>query len=272
MKTLLMCHEDAILNREGLSRWLASFSDLVGVIILHDSRRRLYHHLRREIRRVGAARFLDVAAFRIYYRLFLSQKDRLWETRMLTELRRLYPEISPDVPVLHTAHPNSSETELFIRKTSPDIMIARCKMLLKESVFSIPARGTFVMHPGICPEYRNSHGCFWALVRNDLNNVGMTLLRIDKGVDTGPVYAYYSYRFDEQRESHIVIQHRVVFDNLGALAVKLLEIATGVAVPLDTSGRLSATWGAPWLTAYLRWKWKARQRSKCGSYRSITTM
>ncbi len=272
MKTLLICHEDADLNREGLSRWLASFSDLVGVIILRDSRRRIWRRLRREIKRVGIIRFLDVAAFRIYYRLFLSQTDRRWERRKLTELKSLYPEIRDDIPIFHTANPNTSEMEQFIRKVSPDIMIARCKILLKESIFSIPAQGTFVMHPGICPEYRNSHGCFWALAKSDLNNVGMSLLRIDRGVDTGPIYGYYSYEIDERGDSHVIIQHRVVFDNLDALKNKLLDICAGSASPLDTSGRLSATWGAPWLTAYLRWKWKARQRSKCGSFRSITTM
>ena len=51
------------------------------------------------------------------------------------------------------------------------------------------------MHPGICPEYRNAHGCFWALANRDLNKVGMTLLRIDKGVDTGPTFGYYTYPY-----------------------------------------------------------------------------
>ena len=45
----------------------------------------------------------------------------------------------------------------------------------------------------------------------------MTLLRVDRGVDTGPVYGYFSYPFDERRESHHVIQQRVVLDNLDAI-------------------------------------------------------
>ena len=38
----------------------------------------------------------------------------------------------------------------------PDLVIARCKTLLASRVFSIPPLGTYVMHPGICPEYRNA--------------------------------------------------------------------------------------------------------------------
>ena len=77
------------------------------------------------------------------------------------------------------------------------------------------------MHPGVCPEYRNAHGCFWALANGDAERVGMTLLKVDAGVDTGPVYGYYGCRYDESRDSHVVIQSRVVFDNLDTLRAKL---------------------------------------------------
>ena len=89
----------------------------------------------------------------------------------------------------------------------------------------------------------------------------MTLLRIDKGVDTGPIYGYYRYKYDEVNESHIVIQHRVVYDNLAQIKEKLIEIYNGSARPVDARGRASATWGQPWLTRYLRWKYRARKRN-----------
>lgn len=258
MRTVLICHEGAALDERGLASWLASFSELAGIVVLRETGQRMRQRIRREVKRVGFARFLDVLAFRLYYKLFLARKDREWEERKLEELSALYPGLK-DVPVLFTHSPNSSEAERFIAERRADIMVARCKTLLKESVFSLPARGTLVMHPGICPEYRNAHGCFWALVAGDREKVGMTLLRIDRGVDTGPVYGYYSYDFDETRESHVRIQSRVVLENLGALEKKLREIYEGRAAALDTSGRESFTWGQPWLTSYLKWKRRARR-------------
>ena len=86
------------------------------------------------------------------------------------------------------------------RSVQPDLAIARCKVILKREIFEIPRVGTFVMHPGICPEYRNAHGCFWALVNRDLDRVGMTLLRVDAGIDTGPVYLHGTCDIDEVRE------------------------------------------------------------------------
>jgi folate-dependent phosphoribosylglycinamide formyltransferase PurN len=264
MRTLLICHEGADLDRVGLARWLASFSDLCGVVVLREKGGRTRQRIRREMKRVGAARFLDVLAFRAYYKAFLEARDREWERQTLDEMCRAYPDVK-SVPELITHSPNSPEAEQFIRESGADIVIARCKTLLKESVFSLPTRGTFVMHPGICPEYRNAHGCFWALANDDAERVGMTLLRIDRGVDTGPVYGFYSYEFDELKESHIRIQQRVVLENLGALEKKLLDIYAGEAAPLDTKGKASAVWGQPWLSRYLRWKRRAKRRASAGA-------
>ena len=261
MRTLLVCHQGAELDREGLARWLASFSDLVGIVVLRETGKRVCRRVFREVERVGFIRFLDVLAFRFYYRILVSKKDRTWQKHKLHELGTLHPEVPDDIPTLLTHSPNTTDVEEFIKTLAPDIMLARCKTLLREKIFSIPSKGTFVMHPGICPEYRNSHGCFWALVNNDLKRVGMTLLQIDRGVDTGPVYGYYTYEYDEVKESHIVIQNRVGLENLNKLEKKFLEICSGMATPLDTSGRPSATWGQPWLTSYLKWKSRARKRN-----------
>lgn len=260
MRTLLICHEDEVLNRVGLARWLASFSDLAGVVVIREDASRMRARIKHEVKRVGMIRFLDVLAFRLYYRIRLASGDTAKEQKLLRELRANYPP--HPARELITANPNSLESQDFISDAAPDIMIARCKTLLTERIFGIPKTGTFVMHPGVCPEYRNAHGCFWALSRRDLDRVGMTLLRIDKGVDTGPVFGYFTYRFDERSESHIVIQDRVVFDNRDAIRSKLEQIFHGEAQPISTEGRESAAWGQPWFTRYLEWKRAAARKAQ----------
>jgi folate-dependent phosphoribosylglycinamide formyltransferase PurN len=269
MRTALICHQGAVLDSEVLGRWLASFSDLAGIVILRESRTQLWHRIKREWMRSGPWHFLDVLSFRVYCKLFLSRNDRKWEAHQLELFSQRYPGIPRTTRFLHTASPNSAEAEQFLRELRPDVVLARCKSILKEKIFTIPRAGTLVMHPGVCPEYRNAHGCFWALANRDLNNVGMTLLKVDKGVDTGPVYGYYSYEYDEQNESHTVIQHRVVLENLDQLEKKFIEIAAGNATTIDTSGRKSHTWGQPWLSRYLAWKAAARKRTSEGTFDPI---
>jgi hypothetical protein len=253
MRTLI-CHDPAPLDGEGLTRWLGSFSTLAGTVVVGEPRRRLRRRIAREIGRIGPWRFLDVLAFRAYYRLMRAAADRRWEMRQLDRLRARFPDRRPDAPEIAVSSPNSPEAEAFIRSRQPDLVIARCKTLLTERVFTIPCLGTYVMHPGICPEYRNAHGCFWALAQGDRGNVGMTLIRIDRGVDTGPAYGHFRVDADPA-ESHMVTEHRAVLDHLDLIRDKLLEIEAGTATPIDTTGRRTAVWGQPWLSAHLRMGW-----------------
>jgi hypothetical protein len=268
MRTLLICHHDAALDREGLARWLGSFSTYVGTVVISEPPGRLRRRIAREIKRVGWGRFADVLAFRAYYAIARAQADRRWAERELQRLRRWYP-VRPEAQELVVASPNESNAERFIREQRPDLVIARCKTLLKEQVFSIPRLGTFVMHPGICPEYRNAHGCFWALARGDRENVGMTLLRIDRGVDTGPVFGYFRVNDVGPGESHAIVEQRAVLDHLDDIRGLLLDIEAGRAEPIDTAGRTSAAWGQPWLTADLRMRWRRATRRAATTAASI---
>jgi hypothetical protein len=261
MRTLLICHEDDELNRVGLAAWMASFSDLAGVIVLRETPERKKKRVRREIHRVGWLRFIDVLVFRFYYQLFLAAADRRWEQEQVKKLCESYSP--PQAPELITPTPNTKEAEAFIREAKPDLIIARCKTLIAERIFTQPAIGTFVMHPGISPEYRNAHGCFWAVANGDVKNTGMTLLKIDKGVDTGPIYGYF-YAQPRDGESHIVLQHRTVFDNLDAIRTALERISSGERARIDTTGRPSAEWGQPWMTRYFDWMRHRRAAAKGG--------
>lgn len=253
MRSVLICHAGDDFDREGLAAWLASFSELVGVVVLQETAAQKRARFRRELRRVGIVRFADVVAMRLYQRIALAAGERAWMAGALAQLHARYGA-APAVPQIVAASVNDPEVVAFLREVRPDVMLARCKQLLKKKLLGLPRIGCFVLHPGICPEYRNAHGCFWALAERDLERVGMTLLQVDPGIDTGPVYGHYRYRFDERRESYAVIQYRVVLENLDAVAARLGEITAGTATPLDMSGRASATWGQPWFTRYLRWR------------------
>lgn len=262
MKALFIYHMDSPVDL-ALQKWLASFTELSGVLIIEETSKEKKKRAKRQLKRTGIFRFFDVALFRFYYRLFLAKKD---SARLQSEVERILKKYSfvqdQNIPSLVVESPNKQEAHEFIKRISPDIVIARSKFLIKESVFSIPPLGTYVMHPGICPEYRNSHGCFWALANRDIQNAGLTLIKIDKGVDTGPVYGYYTYDFDEVSESHIEIQEKMILRNLESLKDKLLEIEKGCAEIISTKGRKSMSWGQPWLSKYLFWKFQARLKRK----------
>ena len=70
------------------------------------------------------------------------------------------------------------------------------------------------MHVGITPNYRGSHGGYWALRNKDIENFGTTIHLIDAGVDTGAVIKQVFIKPDKQ-------------DNFTTYPI--LQIATGIA-------------------------------------------
>ena len=66
MRTVLICHDQHPLDRDGLVDWLASFSVLAGIVVLKEHSARKRKQIRREILRVGLLRFFNVIAPRYY--------------------------------------------------------------------------------------------------------------------------------------------------------------------------------------------------------------
>lgn len=260
MRTALICHEGAALDQEGMTRWLGSFSEFTGTLVLREPPSRLWQRVRRELRRSGPLGLADVFAYRLWHRLRWASTDREREQALLEKVKAAYPSLTVPGARQVTSSPNTQEAKHFLESLQPDVVIARCKTLLKPEIFNIARRGTFAFHPGICPEYRNAHGCFWALAKGDYDNVGMTLLRIDEGVDTGPVYGQFRLQVKELQESTSIIQQRAVFDHLDPLREALESFYEERAQPLDVSGRPSAVWGQPRLTAYMRLSASLRRR------------
>lgn len=261
ISTVLLCHAEEPLHTEGIARWLNATTDLRGIIRIHDSRRTFWRRVKREWRRSGTIGMLDILAFRLYYRFERRAYDTAWEHATMDALRRQWPAVPDSVAVLDTARPNGPECEAFLRAHQPDAVVALCKHILQPRIFEIPRAGTLIFHDGIAPEYRNAHGCFWAMANDDFDRVGLTVLRADRGIDTGPIFGYFRYGYDPVRESYAEISNRVLLDNLGAITDLLKQVAAGAATAIPTSGKASGVWGQPRLTSYLRLKRRLQQRS-----------
>src|SRR5437868_8266467 len=104
---VLICHEQDRLDTEGLASWLANTLRLAGLIIIRDPHSRLWRASRREIRRVGFLRFLDVIAFRAFAKLRLAARDAAWKDAEVARLRERYPADLASVPRIVVATPNS---------------------------------------------------------------------------------------------------------------------------------------------------------------------
>lgn len=254
-RVVFLRHAGSHFDEMVIGRCLGAETNLVGEIRIKSDRTRKLDTLKYEYRRSGLVGLLDALAYRAYYHFVLADDENEKIDALVEEFRERYP--SPDVPSYSVEDPNDAETVSILERLDADVMIARTKVLLDEAVFSTPTYGTLVIHPGICPEYRNQHGCFWALANGEPNRVGYSLIQIDEGIDTGDILAQNGTTFAPVADEHSYIQLKAVADNLSEITRVISNVAT--TEQISTDGRESAMWGMPKLSAWRTWKRRAQR-------------
>ena len=70
---------------------------------------------------------------------------------------------------------------------SPDLVIlAFVTDIIPATLLDIPSLGTICYHPSLLPRHRGASGINWAVIQGDTRS-GLTILWVDKGIDTGPI-------------------------------------------------------------------------------------
>jgi folate-dependent phosphoribosylglycinamide formyltransferase PurN len=82
---------------------------------------------------------------------------------------------------------NDSECIAYIKKYKPDVIFIYGTAILKEKFLQSVTCPIFNIHSGILPRYRNVHSDFWAYMYNDLKNIGVTIIYLDAGIDSGDI-------------------------------------------------------------------------------------
>lgn len=89
---------------------------------------------------------------------------------------------------LRTKSVNTPEFLDTVRKASPDVVVVvSFGQLLKEELLSLPRLGCFNVHASLLPRYRGASPIVTAVLNGDEVS-GVSFMRMEKGLDTGPVY------------------------------------------------------------------------------------
>ena len=77
-----------------------------------------------------------------------------------------------------------------IKKINPDIIVVMGTSLIKEEIIKIPQLGILNMHTGLSPYYRGGKTNFWPFIFNDLGACGVTIHKLDQGIDSGDIISH----------------------------------------------------------------------------------
>lgn len=234
---------------------IASQFPVSAFVHVKERRAPAHQYFLRRLKRFGWAKVANEAAWRLAYRFTEYQQDREQERQLVEDGRRAVPATYERPPVHTVDSITSPEGQKLLESLKPDVCIIMLNVMLPKRIFNIPRHGMLIFHPGLVPEYRGVHCGMWAVANDDVSRIGWSLLRIDEGVDTGPVLAQgVAKTIDPSRENYSIMQHKAQLDGVPDVVAAMERLAAGEQPQVLTSGRVSGHYTHPGLTDYLRYR------------------
>ena len=157
-----------------------------------------------------------------------------------------------NVPVLQPERPSDPAFIERLRALAPDVgVVVAYGHILRRDLLALPRLGMINLHPSLLPELRGAAPVEWAIL-NGLQRTGVTIMRMDEGLDSGPILLQIPHDIDPEATGGELSEH---LSEMGAQALveALALFETGLEPHPQEQAR--ATY-APKLTretAHIRW-------------------
>lgn len=137
--------------------------------------------------------------------------------------------VSRGIEVYQPKRVREAECVEFIRKREPEIiLVAAFGQILSEEILQMPKYGCINVHASLLPKYRGAAPIQWAVINGEKVS-GVTIMRMDAGIDTGDMIEKAEVELSPQETGGSL------FDKLEKLGADLLirtmeKIENGTAV------------------------------------------
>ncbi|MGH2552445.1 MAG: formyl transferase, partial [Chitinophagaceae bacterium] len=178
---------------------------------------------------------------------------KVFSAKRVAEIKRAYPFDEADIPADKKKHFNSVNDDdciKYIQELDPDIVIVNGTRIISSKVLQCTNAVFINMHTGITPIYRGVHGGYWALINNDRENCGVTIHKVDKGVDTGNVL--YQAKIPVTRKDNFVTYPYLQFgEGLSLIKKSIDDIVADKSTSISSPSMESKLWYHPTIWQYL---------------------
>lgn len=120
---------------------------------------------------------------------------------------------------------------------SPELVVlAFVTDLMPEALLDIPTIGTICYHPSLLPKHRGASAINWAIIQGD-TRTGLTILWVDKGIDTGPILLQKEVDIDPADTTGTIYFNHLFPMGIDAVleAVDLIKNGKAPKIPQDDS-------------------------------------
>jgi folate-dependent phosphoribosylglycinamide formyltransferase PurN len=142
--------------------------------------------IKRRIKRLGLFKVIN----QLLFQGFISKGLKLISKKRISDLKKIYKLSSEEIPedkIVNIPSVNDDVCLEALKKLNPDVVIVNGTRIISKRILQ-SIDGIFInTHVGITPQYRGVHGGYWALVKGDKENCGVTIHLVDPGIDTGSI-------------------------------------------------------------------------------------
>ena len=144
--------------------------------------------LRRRLKRLGWPTVLGQLAFTAFLMPVLRREASPRRAELLLQYG-LDDSAIPSKNVNDVPSANDPQTIALLKTLLPQLVIVNGTRILRETVLNATSAIFLNTHVGITPLYRGVHGGYWALASGHPELFGVTIHKIDRGIDTGEIIA-----------------------------------------------------------------------------------
>lgn len=160
--------------------------------------------------------------------------------------------------------PERIKHETFIRQLeslSPSaVVVVAYGQILPPEILNLPRYGCINVHASLLPAYRGAAPVNWAIVNGE-NRTGITIMLMDKGMDTGPVLL--QEQMDIKPDDTAGVLSRRLSEAGARLLIPALEgVAGGTLIPRPQTGKVSYAPPLKKTDALIQWSMNAQRLSQ----------
>lgn len=176
-------------HRYVVKRIVEEFGDqVVAIVMATGGRRSPFRRIRNWSRRYSVSQIFSRLAVRLVRRLTGRKARQQRAYRAILFPHGENGEMPGGDKVMLVRSHNSRECRALLERLKPDIVVVYGTLVIGKAL--IEGAPTMInLHTGLSPWYRGSDTIFWPLHDGEPDKVGVTVHRLDPGIDSGPILA-----------------------------------------------------------------------------------
>lgn len=146
--------------------------------ILESGRTARTKKIKRMLKKNGMSALVNMAALIIY--------DRFMTNKMRNLIAKDYSYPSSN-QYYNIDDVNEEKCIQICNQIGPDLIMIYGSGILKSNTIEMLKGNIYNIHSSVLPHYRNVHSDFWAYAHHEYNKIGVTIFKLNAGIDMGNI-------------------------------------------------------------------------------------